>query len=50
MAPLVSMDTDKASWQVNDKRRDRRQVVIEEDQDGDPWSSNESLSTDMRWV
>ena len=50
LAPLVSMDTDKASWQVNDKRRDRRQVVIEEDQDGDPWSSNESLSTDMRWV
>ena len=29
-------DTDKASWQVNDKRRDGMQVVIEEDQDGNP--------------
>ena len=34
------MNTDKASWQANDRRQDRRQVVIEvvkaEDQDGDP--------------
>ena len=40
LAPLVSMSTDKASWQMNDKRGSRRQVVIEvvkeEDQDGDP--------------
>ena len=40
LAPLVSMNTDKASWQVNDKRRDKKQVVIEEDQDGDAWSLN----------
>ena len=36
LAPLVVMNTDKASWQANDRRRDRNQVVIEEDQDGDP--------------
>ena len=34
------MDTDKASWQANDRRWDRKQVVIEvvkeEDQDGNP--------------
>ena len=26
------------------------EVVKEEDQDGDPWSSNQSLNTVMRWV
>ena len=36
LAPLVVMDTDKASWRANERRRDRMQVVIEEDQDGDP--------------
>ena len=36
LAPLVVMSTDKASWQANDMRRERKQVVIEEDQDGDP--------------
>ena len=36
LAPLVVMSTDKAFWQANDRRQDRRQVVIEEDQDGDP--------------
>ena len=36
LAPLVVMSTNKASWQVNGRRQDRRQVVIEEDQDGDP--------------
>ena len=38
LAPLVVIDTDKASWQVNERRRDRMLVVIEEDQDDDPWS------------
>ena len=33
---LVVMSTDKASWQADDRRRDMSQVVIEEDQDGDP--------------
>ena len=36
LAPLVVLDTNKALWQADDRRRDRRQVVIEEDQDGDP--------------
>ena len=40
LAPLVVMDTDKASWQVNERRRMGKIVVIEEDQDSDPWSSN----------
>ena len=40
LAPLVVTSTDKASWQVNDRGRERKRVVIEEDQDGDPWSSN----------
>ena len=36
LAPLVVMGTDKASWQANDMRQERKRVVIEEDQDGDP--------------
>ena len=40
LARLVVIDTNKASWQANERRRDRMRVVIEEDQDGDPWSSN----------
>ena len=40
LAPLVVMDTDKASWQVNERRQGRMRVVIEvvkeEDQDGNP--------------
>ena len=44
------MTTDKASWQANDSRQDRNQVVIEEDQDGDPWSLEQSLNTVTRWV
>ena len=40
LAPLVVVDADKASWQANERRRVERKVVIEEDQDGDPWSSN----------
>ena len=39
------MTTDKASWQANDRRQDRKEVVIEEDQDSDPWSSRVSLNT-----
>ena len=34
--PLVVVDTDKASWQADDRRRVWKIVVIEEDQDGDP--------------
>ena len=39
LAPLVVMDTDKAFGKrmIEDEWR---KVVIEEDQDGDPWSSN----------
>ena len=44
LTPLVVMDTDKASWQANDRDEIQKIVVIEvvkeEDQDGDPWSSN----------
>ena len=40
LAPLVVMDTDKASWQANERGRVWKAVVIEEDQDSDPWSSN----------
>ena len=36
LGSLVVIDTNKASWQANYRRRDMRQVVIEEDQDGDP--------------
>ena len=35
--PLVSVTTDKASWHANDKMKGKG-VVIEEDQDGNPWS------------
>ena len=36
LGSLCEYDTNKASWQANDKRQERIQVVIEEDQDGDP--------------
>ena len=40
MAPLVVMNTNKASWQANGKREEVERVLIEvvkeEDQDGDP--------------
>ena len=50
LGSLAVMDTNKASWQANDMRRDERRVVIEEDQDGNPWSLNKSLNTVTRWV
>ena len=37
---LYVTDANKASWQANDRRRVWKTVVIEEDQDSDPWSSN----------
>ena len=36
LTPLVVLNTDKASWQANDRKQDEKTVVIEEDQDGDP--------------
>ena len=40
LGSLVCMITDKAPWQLNDRRQVGMQVVIEEDQDGDSWSLN----------
>jgi len=37
------MNTDKASWQVDDERWEVKWVVIEEDQDGDPVKTLQGL-------
>ena len=40
LTPLVVMNTNKAFGKQMKEDKFERIVVIEEDQDGDPWSSN----------